>query len=118
LSTNISQAWSRPIWISKPRQNGQNSSKNSFLAELKKIIRSNSISTLSIIKDSLIKQGTLKSKHLNIKRDIQPGSLHSVLAVIGQYFQESNTIKNEYEMLAALREIKDSPGGFDALSEK
>jgi hypothetical protein len=41
-----------------------------------------------------------------------------VLAVIGQYFQESNTIKNEYEMLAALREIKDSPGGFDALSEK
>lgn len=79
--------------------------------------KSNSISTLSIIKDSLIKQGTLKSKHLNIKRDIQPGSLHSVLAVIGKYFQESNTIKNEYEMLAALREIKDSPGGFDALSE-
>jgi len=38
------------------------------------LFKSNSVSTLSIVLDSLIKQSSLKSKQLNIKRDINPES--------------------------------------------
>ena len=82
------------------------------------LFKSNSVSTLSIVLDSLIKQSSLKSKQLNIKRDINPESQKSVQNNIERYFLESYNIKKEFEMLAALSEIKNSQGGFEVLSDK
>lgn len=71
----------------------------------KAIFQSESISTVSIIKDVISQQASTRNININIQWDTNEDSVKSVLELLKPKFEYYSSITRRYQVLTALKEI-------------
>lgn len=69
------------------------------------IFQSESLSTISIIKDVISQQASTRNVHINIQFDDNDQSIKSVLELLKPKFEYYSAITKKYQVLTALKEI-------------
>ena len=81
------------------------------------IFQSESLSTISIIKDVISQQASTRNVHINIAFEDNDQSIKSVLELLKPKFEYYSAITKKYQVLTALKEISNQEGNSNFLSK-